>query len=108
MNKKTGIVLGIVIIVALAGFAIGTGKKAAPQKPKTATQKTQTVNKTQQTPENVKARAEAFRYMNEAHRKARQGDYEGAMAACDSAVQAEPNNPIAKSCKDRINRIINK
>ena len=97
MNKKIGIVVVLVAILIFAGIAIGTGKKSAQKK--SPVNQTQTVQK-----QRPKSRNEAMRYVSEARMKARRGDYVGAMAECDKALKVAPEVPIARNCKQIVER----
>ena len=88
----------VVLVVALTVVGAGIVKKSKVAKSKAKSATVQRV----QTKERIKARNEALRYISEAHRKATQGDYNGAISDCDKAVEIAPNEPITKSCKNRI------
>ena len=91
--KKTGIVIGIVVLIVITAIAIGVNKKTNSNK--------QSVQK-EQISKKVNKRNEALRYVSHAHFKAKRGDLEAALAACDKALAYAPNEPAATSCRKRV------
>ena len=95
MTRKTGLIIVLVLVLVWAGVVVAKNKKTESKRP--AVQQTQPTRR-------PSVRSGALRYVSEAYRKARQGDYDAAVAACDKAEQMAPNDPAAKTCKRRIER----
>ncbi len=101
MKKNIGIIIGVIILILVIGIASSKSKKSEPKKSKV--QQTRKIDRKKQ-----QARNEALRYISEAHRKAAQKDFKGAIQACEQAKRIAPDEPIVMNCKRRINSLAGK